>query len=88
MSFQLSKVLGPEKATRFFFYIHNVIQVFLSIFCMAKNHRHVEHIVIGIILLLKNYFVIQIISRIKTFCHIYFSIVQFKTYRLIILRCD
>ena len=34
MGFLLSKVFGLEKVTRFFFYVHNIIQIFLIVFSL------------------------------------------------------
>ena len=38
MGFLLSNVFGLEKGARFFFYVHYIIQIHLSIFGMSNNH--------------------------------------------------
>ena len=45
MGFVPSKILGFERVARFFFYVHNIIQVHLPIFCMPHNQRSMKNIV-------------------------------------------
>ena len=45
MGFLLSNVFGQEKGARFFFYVHNIIKIHLSIFGMSNNHNYIKNII-------------------------------------------
>lgn len=45
MGFLLSNVFGLEKDARFFFYVHYIIQIHFTIFCMSNNHYYIKNII-------------------------------------------
>ena len=45
MGFLLSNVFGLEKGARFFFYVHYIIQIHFTIFCMPNNHYYIKNII-------------------------------------------
>lgn len=45
MGFLLSNVFGLEKGARFFFYVHYIIQIHFTIFCMSNNHYYIKNII-------------------------------------------